>query len=225
MRKYRLNGSYDAGIGTALGVIFLCFGGFLMYQCHKYAPKQPEVMYAIGGVALLLAIVLSLLDLQNDKAAEQAKKHRARMLSMPAVTGHITAVRKRWYDRKGRELPAETAQHVHSDGIRPRWTATVTFTDPAGNTVREIESQQFTEDLEMLLSGDLCDVHYSPEGEYYVVPLEYRQSADEEPAFSQQTPRRQLMFSVTKHPYLAFAVIAAFEVIVVLILLAFVLPH
>ena len=128
MRKYRLNGSYHAGIGTALGVIFLCFGGFLMYQCHKFAPKQPEVMYAIGGTALLLAIVLSLLDLQNDKAAEQAKKHRARMLSMPAVTGHITAVRKRWYDRKGRELPAETAQHVHSDGIRPRWTATVTFT-------------------------------------------------------------------------------------------------
>lgn len=225
MRKYRLNGNYDAGIGTVLAVIMLCFGGFLMYQCHKYAPKQPEVMYAIGGVALLLAIVLSLLDRQNDKAAEEAKKHRARMCSMPAVTGHITAVRKRWYDRKDREIPAETAQYVHSDGIRPRWTATVTFTDPASNTVREIESQQFTEDLEMMLSGDLCDVHYSPEGEYYVVPLEYRQSADEEPAFSQQTPHGKLLFSMRQHPYLTFAVIAAFDVIVVLLLLAFVLPH
>lgn len=215
-RRFLLPGKVRLGMGCVMAVGVLLFGGFLAWQAYKAAPELPWIAAVVLGVALLLGLAFLALDLQPNKERDAAEAHREKMLSMPSVTGHIEMINRRWYYH-GKRIPEEKARTLrHAYRMD---TLVVTFTDPATNEIREIESQEFREDLEAMIAGDLVRVHYSPEDDFWVVPEQYRQHITDEP-LAGRSSTDGLRFMAQKHPYLMFAALMGIAPVALVIVLA-----
>ena len=160
-----------SGFLRIAAVCLLLLTGFLVWKSHQYAPDNKTEMYLIGGIGAFAALLAFAGDLSKNREINRRIRLRKRMLSMPSTQGCIESVSKRYFlngeeiDRRAAELTQMNKKH-----LKVRSALNVAFYDPVNNMDRHIRSEEYAGDLEALRSDDLVDVHYSPDGQYWVEP-------------------------------------------------------
>lgn len=194
-----MRGHVPVGYGTARGgvwtaVFIMGWDAFLM---TRFLPldgaRDGCIIMTVIGCILALLFVLS--DVTTNIKRRSAVKYMDDMLREPYVYGRITKVTP-VHSRTRKELTGEQLTSVR--GKNRLYTFTAEYDDPATGETRTVTSEPYVQNLEVYLSGREVRVHYSPDGQVWAEPCQYRESMEQE-SISADKKRSDRHFWVSEH--------------------------
>lgn len=159
----------DLGFAFGLGVIL--FAAFLIWQVKDYDPDGTAVttIVVVGSViagSLFISNVIGLI-----KSREKIE-HMRYMLGQESVKGRIVSTKRLVYFA-GKEVSQDGPVNIRN--VTYYYKMEIEWVDPFTGRTETFWSGKYSENLETILGGDEVLVYYSPEGDKWIEPLEYRE--------------------------------------------------
>jgi len=167
MKKVTPIGYGKSSIGVCFGIFFVIGAIFLSKVLINSGASPSDTKYLIIGAGIL-AVLMGLSDFTSNLRNAPKIKHMNEMLECPAVKGEIKEIKK---------VPFVMGK-LHEDKDPDKYSAKniaykllVEFDDVSGSR-KTIVSEAYVTDPKVFVNGNNVYVHYSPEGEYWIDPVQ-----------------------------------------------------
>ncbi len=217
MNRYVPYGYGTARGGTWTALFIMGWDAFLMTRFLGLEGARTGCVI-MTAVACILALLFMLSDVTTNLKRRGRIKQMNEMLAEPYVCGSILRV---YYvhKRTRKELTAEQLRTVSPKEKLCVFEAE--YTDPVTGERRTVTSEPYVQDLNVFLSGKSVEVHYTPDGEVWAEPAEYRESMEQE-SIGDDKKRTDRRYWVSEHAVpLALGVYAFAGLVIYLIFRSF----
>lgn len=156
-------------LGFALGLGVILFSAFLISQVKDYDPDGTGVK----TIAVVGSVIAGLLFINNMIGIIKSREkigHMRYMLSQKSVKGRVVSTKRLAYFA-GKEVSQDGSVNIRN--VTYYYKMEIEWDDPLTGRTETFWSDEYSENLKMLLGGDEVLVYYSPDGDKWVEPLVY----------------------------------------------------
>lgn len=168
MKKVTPLGYAKSSIGVSFGIFFVIGAIILSKVLISSGASPSDTGYLMIGAGVL-AVLLGLSDFTSNLRNAPKIKHMNEMLECPAVKGEIKEIKRVPYIM-GRLRPDKEPGNYKGKHIVYQIVAE--FDDAESGGRKTVTSEPYSCDPQAFVDGNTVYVHYSPDGRYWVEPVQ-----------------------------------------------------